>query len=110
MSAFSSGIRKGLLVGVIAAAMLGSAAYAADTASAEDTAALASTYEKQAADLRASAERHENMGKRHKGGAGSSKMNHDAVVRHCENIAQNLRAAAHESEALATELRDSAKK
>jgi hypothetical protein len=110
MSAFSSGIRKGLLVGVMAAAMMGSAAYAAGTATAEDTAALASTYEKQAADLRASADRHEQMGKMHKGGAGSSKMNHDSIVRHCEKIAQNLRAAAQESDALAAELRHSAKK
>ena len=109
MPGISSGIRKGLLIGMVAAAMLGPAALAAEPAAA-DPAALASTYEKQAADLRALADRHDHMGKMHKGGAGSSKMNHDNVVRHCDKIAQDLRAAAKESDALATTLRDSAKK
>ena len=108
-SVFSSGIKKGLLIGMVAAAMMSSAVYAADVP-AEDPAALASTYEKQAADLRASADRHDNMAKMHKGGAGSSKVNHEGIVRHCDKIAQNLRAAAQESDALAAELRDSAKK
>jgi hypothetical protein len=50
------------------------------------------------------------MAKMHRGGAGSSKMNHEGIVRHCEKIAQNLRAAAQESDALAATLRESAKK
>jgi hypothetical protein len=108
MSGVPSGIKKGLVLSMIAAAMLGAAAYAADTVS-EDPAALATTYEKQAADLRASADRHENMAKMHKGGAGSSKVNHAGIVRHCDNIAEDLRAAAQESDALAKELRDTVK-
>lgn len=103
------GIGKGMLLSMVAAAMLGSVAFAAD-APADDPAALAATYEKQAAELRASADRHDNMAKLHKGGAGSSKVNHDGIVRHCEKIAQNLRAAAKESDALAATLRESAKK
>jgi hypothetical protein len=49
------------------------------------------------------------MAKMHKGGAGSSKLNHAGIVRHCEKIAQHLRAAAQESDALAATLRESAK-
>jgi hypothetical protein len=98
-----------LLLGMIAAAMLGTVVYAAD-APAEDPAALAATYEKQAVDLRASADKHENMARMHKGGAGSSKVNHEGIVRHCDKIAEDLRAAADESDALAKELRTSAKK
>jgi hypothetical protein len=45
------------------------------------------------------------MGKMHKAGAGSSKVNHDGIVKHCDAIAKNLRAAAAESEALAAEYR-----
>ena len=104
-----SGIRKGLVLGMIAAAMLGTSVYAAD-APADDPATLAATYEKQAADLRASADKHENMARMHKGGAVSPKMNHESIVRHCDKIAEDLRAAAQESDALAKDLRDSAKK
>lgn len=104
-----SGLKKSLVLGMIAAAMLGTAVYAADPP-AEDPAALAATYEKQAADLRASADKHENMARMHKGGAGSPKMNHESIVRHCDKIAEDLRAAAQESDALAKDLRDSAKK
>jgi len=104
-----SGIKKVLVLGMIAAAMSGTAVYATD-APAEDPAALAATYEKQAADLRAMADRHQNMSRMHKGGAGSSKMNHEDIVHHCDKIAENLRAAAKESDALAKELRDSTKK
>lgn len=99
---------KGMLLGILAAAMLGSAAFAADAPA--DPAALATTYEKQAADLRASADKHDSMAKMHRGGAGSSKVNHEGIVRHCEKISQNLRAAAKESDALAATLRESAKK
>jgi hypothetical protein len=104
-----SGIKKALVLGMIAAAMSGTAVYATD-APAEDPAALAADYEKQAADLRASADKHQNMARMHKGGAGSSKMNHESIVRHCDKIAESLRAAAAESDALAKELRSSAKK
>ena len=101
---FSMGIKKGMLLGLIAAAMLGSAVYAADTA-AEDPAALAATYEKQAVDFRAIADKHDNMAKMHRGGAGSAKMNHEGIVKHCEQISKDLRAAAKESDALAATLR-----
>ncbi len=104
-----TGIKKGLVLRMIAAAMLGTAVYAADVP-AEDPATLAATYEKQAADLRASAEKHENMARMHKGGAGSSKVNHESIVRHCDKIAENLRAAAQESDALAKDLRTGANK
>jgi hypothetical protein len=104
-----SGIKKAFVLGVIAAAMLGTAVHATD-APAENPAALAATYEKQATDLRASADRHENMARMHRGGGGSSKMNHEGIVRHCDKIAENLRAAAEESDALAKELRASTKK
>jgi hypothetical protein len=109
MSGIPTGIKKGLLLGMIATAMMSTAVYAADTPT-DDPAALASQYEKQAADLRASADKHEHMAKMHMGGAGSSKMNHESVVRHCDKIAENLRAAADESDALAKDLRAGAKK
>jgi hypothetical protein len=109
MLGIPSGIGKGLFLGMIAAAMISAAAYAAD-APADDPAALAATYEKQAVELRASADRHENMAKMHMGGAGSSKVNHESIVRHCDKIAENLRAAAQESDALAKDLRTNAKK
>jgi len=109
MTGIPSGIKKGLILGMIAAAMLSSAAYAADTPT-DDPSALAAKYEKQAADLRASADKHDKMAKMHMGGAGSSKVNHESIVRHCEKIAENLRAAAKESDDLAKDLRASEKK
>jgi hypothetical protein len=110
MLGMSRGIKtRAVVVGMIAAAMLGSAVYAANPP-AEDPAALATTYEKQAADLRASADRHENMARMHKAGAGSSKVNHESIVRHCDKIAEDLRAAAQESDALAKDLRSTDKK
>jgi hypothetical protein len=104
-----SGIKKGLVLGMIAAAMIGSAAYAAD-APADDPSVQAATYEKQAVDLRASADKHEKMAKMYMAGAGSSKVNHESIVRHCDKIAEDLRAAAKESDDLAKDLRASAKK
>ena len=109
ITGLSYGIRKGVMLGMIAAVMMSTAVYAAD-APADDPATLAATYEKQAADLRASADKHENMAKMHKGGTGSSKMNHESVVLHCDKIAENLRAAAKESDDLAKDLRASEKK
>jgi hypothetical protein len=105
----SSGISKVLMLGMLAAAMMSSAVYAAD-APADDPSALAATYEKQAVDLRASADKHERMAKMHMGGAGSSKVNHESIVRHCDKIAESLRAAAKESDDLAKDLRVSEKK
>ncbi len=109
MLGIPSGIGKGLFLGMIATAMMSAAVYAAD-APADDPVALAATYEKQAVELRASADRHENMAKMHMAGAGSSKVNHDSIVRHCDKIAKDLRAAAQESDDLAKELRANAKK
>ena len=109
MLAVPSGIKKGLVLGMIAAAMMSSVAFAAD-APADDPSAQAATYEKQAVELRASADRHEKMAKMHMAGAGSSKVNHESIVRHCDKIAENLRAAAKESDDLAKDLRASEKK
>jgi hypothetical protein len=61
-------------------------------------------------DLRATAAKHDTMGSMHHAGAGSSKVNHESIERHCKEIAKNLRAAADESDALAADLRNSAKK
>jgi hypothetical protein len=101
--------RTGMIAGMLAAAALAVAAYAGD-APADDPAAMAQNYDKQAAELRAKAEKHESMAKAHRGGAGSQKMNHESVARHCDKIAANLRSAADESAALAAELRAGAKK
>ena len=109
MLGIPSGIKKGLFLGMIATALMSTAVYAADEPS-DDPVALAATYEKQAVDLRASADRHDKMAKMHMAGAGSSKVNHEGIVRHCNKIAADLRSAAQESDALAKELRDSAKK
>jgi hypothetical protein len=104
-----SQIRMGMLAGMLVAAMASVTAYAGD-APADDPAAMAQTYEKQAAELRAKAEKHESMAKAHRGGAGSSKMNHESVAKHCDKIAASLRSAADESAALAAELKAGAKK
>ena len=104
----STGRMKGLLLATAAAAvMLGTASYAAEPA-AENPAAQAATLKQQAAEYRARADRHEKMAAMHRGGGGSSKMAHENVVRHCESIAKNLRAAADESEALAEEYKKEA--
>lgn len=95
---------KALFLGMLAAAMMGTVAYAADPP-AEDPIAMAQAYEKQAAEYRAQADRHDSMAKSHKAGAGSSKVNHKSIALHCENIAKSLRAAAKESDALAAALR-----
>ena len=104
MSISIRSIHKASLAALAAVALLGMTAYAADPVR-EDPAAVAVSLEKQAAELRASADKHDAMGKMHKAGAGSSKINHDGVVKHCDAIAKNLRAAAAESEALAAEYR-----
>jgi hypothetical protein len=91
---------RALILALAAAAVLVPAVNAAETQS-DDPAALAATYAKQAADFRAAADRHAKMAEMHKAGAGSPKMAHESIVQHCERIAENLRAAAKESDALA---------
>jgi hypothetical protein len=104
-------VRRNVVITCVAAAMLGAAAYAAEPAQPpEDPAVAAATLEMQAAELRALADRHDKMGRMHKANAGSSKVNHDNVVRHCDTIAKELRAAAEESESLAREYRKDAGK
>jgi hypothetical protein len=103
-------IPKNFMLAFAAMAMLGSAAYAAEPAVVEDPAALAASFEKQAVELRASAEKHDKMAQAHRGGAGSSKVNHEGIVQHCKGIAENLRAAARESDAAAAEYRKAAQK
>jgi hypothetical protein len=108
-SAKSIGRMKGLLLATAAAtAMLGSASFAADPATGATP--TAASLKQQAAEYRASAARHEKMAAMHRAGAGSSKMAHEDVVRHCEAIAKNLRAAADESDALAEQYQKDAGK
>ncbi len=71
----------------------------------EDPAKLAASYMEQASELRESAEKHAAIARRHSAGGGFSKTAHESVVLHCNRIAENLRAAADESEALAATYR-----
>jgi hypothetical protein len=103
-SGFSSMLKSGMAIAMLAVGSLSVCANAADT-----DAPTASTYEKQAVELRARADKHDKMAQMHKAGAGSQKTNHESIVRHCENIAKNLRAAADESDALAAELKAGSK-
>ena len=66
-----------------------------------DHEALATYFEQQAAEARASAERHERMGARYEktGGPAIAKFHLD---RHCENLAKAYERAAKENEALAS--------
>ena len=102
-------ITKSLVVALATTALLGTVASAAEPAQ-ENAAAMVATLEKQAADLRDIAARHENMAKMHRGGAGSSKVNHEGIVKHCDAIAKDLRAAAKETDELAAEYRKEAAK
>ncbi|HEU4589553.1 MAG TPA: hypothetical protein VFS13_01490 [Steroidobacteraceae bacterium] len=97
-------VAKSLVLAIAGAALLGTVASAAEPAQ-ENPAATIATLEKQAAEFRAAAARHDSMAMMHRGGAGSSKVNHEAIARHCDAIARNLRAAAKESEDLAAEYR-----
>jgi hypothetical protein len=97
-------IPRTLVLAFAAATLLAANAYAAEPAR-EDPAAVAATLDKQAAEFRATAAKHENMAKMHRGGTGSSKVNHEGIVKHCEKIAEDLRSAAKESEELAAEYR-----
>ena len=97
-------IPRNILLALAASAVFGAAVHAAETTR-EDAAAVAASLEKQAAELRASADRHENMAKMHKAGAGSAKVTHEGIVQHCNALAKDLREAAKESDALAAEYR-----
>src|SRR5690606_10624755 len=94
----SSMLKTGMLIAVLAMGAFGANVYVADA----EAAPTVSTYEKQVVELRARVDKHDKMAQMHKAGAGSQKVNHESIVRHCENIAKNLRAAADESDALAT--------
>ena len=101
---FVSRSTRGLILAMLAATMLVSALQAADTTS-EDPAAQAAAYSKEAADLRAEADKHDKIARMHKAGAGTSKTAHESIVRHCEGLAEKLRAAAEESDAIAAAYR-----
>ena len=100
---------RALLATFVAITVLGPVVAPAEEPT-EDPAALAATYDKQAADFRAEAERHAKIASMHKAGAGPSKVAHDSIAQHCERIAENLRAAAKESEAVAESYRSLTKK
>lgn len=100
---------RSILATLVALSLLGSV-IASAAESTEDPEALAATYDKQAADFRADAERHAQIARAHKAGAGSPKTAHDSIAQHCERIAESLTAAAKESEALAENYRALAKK
>ena len=102
---FSKQFMHATLLGLVAALGLLSAVRAADTVS-EDPAALAAQYTQQAADWRASADKHAKLAQMHAAGSSSSKAAHASMAQHCEKIAANLRAAAAESDALATSYRE----
>jgi hypothetical protein len=109
MRTIARSFTRNIILALAATTLLGAVAYAAEPAQ-EDPAAVAATLEKQAADFRAAADRHDAMAKAHRGGGGSSKVNHEGIVQHCNTIAKNLREAAKESEALAAEYRKKAAK
>jgi hypothetical protein len=67
-------------------------------------------YAKQAADLRANADKHAKIAQMHRSGAGPSKMSHESIAAHCEQLAAKLRAAADESDAIAAAYRSLAEK
>jgi hypothetical protein len=98
-----------LILALAAATLLVANVYAAEPAG-EDPVAVAATLDKQAADFRATAAKHENMARMHRGGAGSSKVNHEGIAKHCDKIAKDLRSAAKESEELAEQYRKEAAK
>ncbi|HET7812170.1 MAG TPA: hypothetical protein VFL16_16490 [Steroidobacteraceae bacterium] len=100
---------KTLILALAAGALLAVNAYPAEPAR-EDPAAIAATLDKQAADYRATAAKHEHMAKMHRGGAGSPKLDHEGIAKHCEQLAKDLRSAAKESEELAEEYRKEAGK
>ena len=56
------------------------------------------------------ADKHEKTAKMHKAGAGSSKTAHQSIASHCERLAEQLRSAAEESDAIAAAYRSLAEK
>jgi hypothetical protein len=46
----------------------------------------------------------------HKAGAGGPKTAHESIANHCERLAEQLRSAAEESDAIAAEYRSLAEK
>lgn len=100
---------RGLFFAFIAAAMLVPSARAGEPAS-EDPQAAAARYTQQAADLRADAEKHEKAAKMHQTGFGNPKTPHASIAQHCKRLAENLRAAAKESDAIAEAYRKLAEK
>ncbi len=94
-------MKNGIIAALLAASLVGSGAFATDT-----TTPTSASYAQQATEFRASAARHDKLAQLHKAGsAGSQKSGHENIVRHCEKIAKDLRAAADESDALAAELK-----
>lgn len=110
MTRSMTGSRSLLAALAAAVALLAPVVIASAEEPTDDPAALAATYDKQATELRASAERHAKIARMHRTGAGSSKSAHESIAQHCERIAENLSAAAKESEALANSYRELAKK
>ena len=100
---------RGLTLAILSLAIVFSALQAAETTS-EDPAAQAAAYSAKAADLRADADKHEKTAKMHKAGAGSSKTAHQSIASHCERLAEELRSAAEESDAIAAAYRSLAEK
>lgn len=100
----SSRSTRRLLLSLIPAVALISVVRAAEPAT-EDPAALATQYAQQATHLRAEADKHAKIAQAHRSGAGA-KTAHESIVKHCEGIAKNLRAAADESDALAATYRE----
>ena len=100
---------RGLTLAMLSLAIVFSALQAAETTS-EDPAAQAAAYSAKAAELRADADKHEKTGKMHKAGAGGPKTTHQSIANHCERLAEQLRSAAEESDAIAAAYRSLAEK
>ena len=100
---------RGLTLAMLSLAIVCSALQAAETTS-DDPAAQAAAYSAKAADLRADADRHEKTAKMHKAGGGGSKTAHESIANHCERLAEQLRSAAEESDAIAAAYRSLAEK
>ena len=96
MRTITRSLTRNIILAFVATTLLGAVAHSAEPVQ-EDPAPVAATLEKQAADFRATADKHDAMAKMHRGGAGSSKVNHQGIVQHCNTIAKNLREAAKEA-------------
>ncbi|MGB8326354.1 MAG: hypothetical protein WCE48_02115 [Steroidobacteraceae bacterium] len=76
-------------------------AQAASAAPAEDHAALALSYTREAAELKQKSDEHRNQAKLHRTTVGKSDAAHQSMAIHCNRLADSLAAAAKESEKLA---------